>query len=176
MPLTLWRGDQLLGELNPRDAYVDPEQAPYEHDAFAAILIPTDDARDLGGMWQIAMPPEFGVGVQQRQVEVDVVAERAERMQSSARRRVGQEADHGFVALEPMSAEAIAGVPPDVQLTVRTTDGKVFLPRQIHVQQMCFGPPETAVIPRGVPFAAVIDGSVWYVHIDFDPGNDSVAG
>src|SRR5215207_1621314 len=109
MTLTLWRGDELLGELiaRPRSEYARP---PLHHKppSLSAFLVRAPDVVALDGVWQIAFPPEVGIGVQQRPVEPDIVAERAQRAATRVR-------NPGPVGLEPMSPEAVAGVSRDQQ-------------------------------------------------------------
>jgi hypothetical protein len=161
MTLTLWRGDELLGELRQRDRSV--HERPSSHakpPSLSAFLIPSRDAADLSGVWQIVWPPEVGIGVQQHAVEVDVVAERSQR----AATRVS---NPGPVALEPMSAEAVAGVPRAVQLTVRAVDGTVYLPQQLRLQEVRYEPALHDVALREAPREALVDGSVWCVFLHF---------
>jgi hypothetical protein len=161
MTLTLWRGSQLLGELRARarSAYEQPPSRP-RPPSLSAFLVPTPQAAALDGIWQIAWPPEAGIGVQQHAIEVDVVAEREQR----AATRV---TNPGPAALEPMSPEAVAGVPRDLQLTVRTADGATYLPRQIRLEEVRYGPALYEAALREVPREALVDGSVWCVFIAF---------
>jgi hypothetical protein len=66
-----------------------------------------------------------------------------------------------------MSAEALAGVPRDVQLTVRAVDGMVYLPQQIRLQEVRYEPALYDVALREAPREALVDGSVWCVLLDF---------
>lgn len=169
MPLTLWRGDQLLGALvaRPRSRYALPP-ARNKPPQLSAFLVPAPDAAALDGIWQIAMPPGFGIGVQQHAVEPDIVAERE-------RRAATRVSSTGPMPLQRMSPEAAAGVSPDVQLTVRTDDGAVYLPRQIRLQEVRYEPSLFDEALREVPRETLIDGSVWYVLIGFASDADAPA-
>jgi hypothetical protein len=161
MTLTLWRGNQLLGELRARarSAYERPPSHP-RPPSLSAFLVPAPEAAALDGIWQIAWPREAGIGVQQHAVEVDVVAEREQRVAT-------QVTNPGPVALEPMSAEAVAGVPWDLQLTVHAADGVAYLPRQIRLAEVRYEPALYEAALREVPRDALVNGSVWCVLIAF---------
>ena len=160
MTLTLWRGNHLLGELQERarSAYERPARPkPPTLDAF---LVPAPDVGALDGVWQIAWPPEAGLGVQQHAIEADVVAERQQRAATLV-------THSGPVTLEPMSPEAVAGVPRDVQLTIRGADGAVYLPRQISLEEVRYEPALYEAALREVPREAFVNGIVWCVFIAF---------
>ena len=161
MTLTLWRGDELLGELiaRVRPAHERP-QLRHKPPLLSAYLVPAPDSVALDGVWQIVLPPEVGVGVQQRAVEPDIVAERAQRAAT-------QVTTSGPVALEPMSPEAVAGVPQEVQLTVRAADGTVYLPRQIRLQESRYEPALYEAVLQEVPLRAFSNGSIWSAFIAF---------
>ena len=161
MTMTLWRGDQLLGALiaRARSAHELPPARP-KPPSLSAFLVPTPDAAALKGVWQIALPPESGIGVQQHAVEPDVVAERDQRAAT-------RPSNTGPMPLRRMSPEAAAGVSPDVQLTVQAEDGAVYLPRQIRLQEVRY---EGALFDdalREVPQEALINGSIWCAFIAF---------
>ena len=154
MTLTLWRGDQLLGELRTRAS--SPRTRRAKPPSLSAVLIPADGAPAPSGVWQLCMP--FGpVGaVQQHPLEPDVVAER--------HRRPHQESSG---ALQPMSPEEAAGVPREVQLTVRDAAGTVFLPRQILLEEVRYEPAHYEDALREVPAEALVNGSVWGFFASF---------
>src|SRR5689334_20392183 len=105
-PLTLWRGEQWLGRLLPRtQAEVDlrPDRPP----TLSAFLVLSADAPKIDGVWQI--DAFFGMGVQQEPVDPETFGVRD--------RRPSKYPSSG--ALEPATPEKIAGVPPEVQLTIR---------------------------------------------------------
>lgn len=160
MTLTLWRGEQLLGELRTRPP--SPHARPQPSDkppSLSAFLVPSANGADLRGVWQLHFPIP-GLGVQQHSVEPDIVAQRDQR---AAMHR----ANHGPVALEPMSPEQVKGVPPEMQLTVRDMDGRIFLPRQIRLEEVRYEPAHHEVALREAPAEALIDGSIWRVFIAF---------
>jgi hypothetical protein len=159
--LTLWRGEHLLGELLMRapSERVRPP-SPDKPPSLSAFLVPAPDAVALEGVWQIAFPPEVGIGVQQCGVEPDIVAERKQRWATRV-------TNPGPVALEPMSSGAVAGVPRDVQLTIRASDGAVYLPRQLRLEEVRYEPALYDNALREVPPEAFINGSVWCAFIAF---------
>lgn len=161
MTLTLWRGEVLLGELVMRAGSTRerPASRPTPP-SLSAFLVPAPNAMAMEAVWQIALPPEFGIGVQQHTIEVDIVSERAQR---DATRVTNPEP----VALEPMSAEAITGVHRDLQLTVRAADGAVYLPRSIHLEEVRYEPMHYDAVLQQVPPEALVHGSVWCVFIAF---------
>jgi len=69
--LTLWRGDQLVGELLLRSPAHQPRHREGKPPSLAAFLVRDPDAPRCEGVWQFA-PPVPGVGVQQRPVEPDI--------------------------------------------------------------------------------------------------------
>lgn len=161
MTLTLWRGDQLLGALIARARSApEPPPARTKPPSLSAFLVPAPDAAVLNGVWQIALPPEFGLGVQQHAVEPDIVAER----ERHAATRVS---NTGPAPLQRMAPEAAAGVSPDMQLTVRTEDGVVYLPRQIRLEEVRYEPALFDDALREVPHEALINGSIWCAFIAF---------
>jgi hypothetical protein len=66
-----------------------------------------------------------------------------------------------------MSPEAVAGVPWDVQLTIRAADGAAYLPRQIRLEEVRYEPALYETVLHEVPPEALIDGSVWCAFIAF---------
>lgn len=155
MALTLWRGEQLLGELRRRAAMSQqrgprPERAPM----LPAVLLPSADRPVLSGVWQIQLVNAGSVA--QVPIEPDIVAERSLRTPAPS-----------SGALEPMSSDHI--VPVEMQLTVRDERGHVFLPRHIHVQEIRFRPDELDLVRHGAPPEALAGGSIFHVLIVFDP-------
>ncbi|QJR37500.1 hypothetical protein [Gemmatimonas groenlandica] len=99
---------------------------------------------------------------------MDIVAERGKRFATRV-------TNPGPVALEPMSAEAVAGVPWERQLTVRAADGAVYLPSQILLQEVRYEPALYVAAFREAPSEALVDGSVWCVFIAFASDTESPA-
>jgi len=168
MTLTLWRGDQLLGELFPRS----PERQISSHrlgkpPSLAAFLIRGADAPQCEGIWQFA-PPIPGMGVQQRPVEPDIVAQRYQR---SAR----PQQTSGPVALHSMSPEDTKGVPVEQQLTVHDASGRVYRPLQVSLLESRFEPEHYADALREAPPNALVDGVVWTVLVVFASEIDAPA-
>lgn len=169
MTLTLWRGEVLLGELvmRARSTRERPASRP-KPPSLSAFLLPAPSAMAMEGVWQIALPPEAGIGVQQHTIDLDIVSERAQRTATRV-------TNPGPVALEPMSAEAITGVHRDLQLTVRAADGAVYLPRQIRLQEVRYEPMHHDAVLQQVPPEALIQGSVWCVFIAFASDTEAPA-
>ena len=170
MALTLWRGDQLLGELRPRPSThtsTSRGRSSHKPPTLSAILVRNSDAARLEGVWQIhsGIP---GIGVQQYPVEVDIVAERYTRGARSP-------SNPGPVALRPMSPEEARGVATEVQLTVHNAAGRVYLPLQLRLQESRFEPEHYATALEEAPAEALVDGVVWTVFIVFASDIDAPA-
>jgi hypothetical protein len=161
-PLTLWRGEQLLGRLLPRtQAEVDsrPDRPP----TLSAFLVLSADAPKLEGVWQVH--PFFGMGVQQDPIEAEIVGVRD--------RRPSKYPSSG--ALEPATPEQIAGVSREVQLTIRNEAGQIWMPRQISLREFRYNPEDLERARRDVPAEALINGSIWLVFAGFDSPTDAPA-
>ncbi len=167
MALTLWRGSDLLGALITRADSADDRLAKRSRPpSFSAFLIPAHDKPELQGVTQMAFSPKFGVGVQQHATEPHFIS-------ASTHHAAKTVTNPGPVTLEPMSPDAIKGVPPDLQLTVRTEDGAVYLPGQLLLQEIRYDPTLFEIALREVPGAALIDGSVWLAFLGFDSETES---
>jgi hypothetical protein len=168
MTLTLWRGDTLIGELLPRSPeHQVSRRRPGTPPSLAAFLIRSQDAPPCESTWQIA-PPLPGVGVQQRPIEPDVVADRHQRGARS-------HPSSGPVALHPMSPEEAQGVPVERQLTVHDASGQIYLPLQIYLLESRFEPEHYADALHDVPLNALVDGVVWTVLAVFGSTIDAPA-
>ncbi len=168
MTLTLWRGDELLGELRARPAV--PRAAPRPANkppSLSAFLIPKVKPCELVGVWQIHVPMA-GMGVQQHPVAPDIVAQRGETTAHYSPHR-------SSAAQEPMTAEQAQGVPEERQFTVRDNAGKVYRPLQLRLMESRFEPSHFDDVLREVPGEALIDGSVWNVFVDFASVTDAPA-
>ena len=160
MALTLWRGDELLGELVPRALPRAPSaDRANKPPSLAAFLIRAADAPPCEGMWQIAARMA-GIGVQQHPVEPDIVGQRYQRATRTP-------ANSGPVALRPISPDAAEGVPVEKQLTVHDDQGTVYLPLQLMLQESRLEPEHYAGVLREAPASALVDGVVWTVFIVF---------
>jgi len=164
MTLTLWRGDQLLGELLPRSAAHQQQRAD-KPPSLAAFLVRSADAPPCESVWQFA-PPIPGVGVQQRPVEPDIVAQRYQRA-------AGRQASSG--ALHPMSPDEAKGVPAEKQLTVHDASSRVYRPLQISLLESRYEPEHYADALREAPPNVLVDGVVWTVLVVFASEVDSPA-
>lgn len=166
MSLTLWRGDQLLGDLYPQAP--DRNAAPQRDDkppSMSAFLIPATNATPVG-IWQIHwLFPEFST-VHQQAVEPDIVAERHQQ-------RVTRPANAKSVDLQPMAPEEIRGVPRELQLTVRDERGTRYLPSMIRVQESRFEAAHLPGVLQQIPPEALTNGSVWSVLISFSSHADA---
>lgn len=158
MPLTLWRGDQLLGELRTRAP--DPHEPPRRPDrpqTLSAILVAAPNAQPMG-VWQVHLPVPGSSSIHQYPVEPDIVAERS-------RHGPGREMNTGHVVLQPMSPEEAKGVPRDIQLTVQDAGGRMHLPLQIRLQELQYEPEHYEIALREVPAEALMDGSIWWAIV-----------
>lgn len=168
MALTLWRGDELLGELLPRS----PERQvssrrPGKPPSLAAFLIRDVDGPRCEGIWQFA-PPLPGIGVQQRPREPDIVAQRYQRA-------TRPQTSSGPVALHPMSPDEAKGIPIEQQLTVHDAEGRVYRPLQISLLESRFEPEHYADALREAPPNALVNGVVWTVLVVFASEIDAPA-
>jgi len=166
MTLTLWRGNQLVGELLPRSAAHQKQRAG-RAPSLAAFLVRAADAPPCEGFWQVA-PPIPGIGVQQRPVEPDIVAQRYQR---SARTQPSS----GPLALHPMSPDDAMGVPVEMQLTVPDESGRVYLPLQVSLVESRYEPEHSAGALREAPPSALVDAVVWTVLVVFASAVDAPA-
>lgn len=168
MTLTLWRGDQLLGELLPRSSERQTSNPRAgKPPSLAAFLIRAADAPPCEGTWQFA-PPIPGIGVQQRPVEPDIVAQRHQRS-------TPPQPSSGPVALRPMSPDEAKGVPAERQLTVHDASGRVYRPLQVSLLESRFEPEHYADALREGPPHALVDGVVWTVLVVFASEIDAPA-
>ena len=71
-------------------------------------------------------------------------------------------------ALEPATPEQIAGVPREVQLTIRNAEGQVWMPRQIWLREIRYRPEDIQMATREAPAEALVDGSIWLLFAGFD--------
>ena len=168
MTLTLWRGDHLLGELRKRaPSSYDPPRRRDKPPSLSAVLVAAPGA-PLIGVWQVNPPIPGFSAVQQFPVEPDIVAERARR---DATRKVNP----GPVALQPMSPEEARGIPREAQLTVHDAESRVYLPLQIHLEEVRYEPAQYEIALREIPAEALINGSVWCAFIVFASDLDAPA-
>ena len=167
MTLTLWRGNQLVGELLPRSPAYQPHQRAGKPPSVAAFLVRSADAAPCEGVWQFA-PPIPGVGVQQRPVEPDIVAQRYQRATRS-------QPNSGPVALHPMSPDEAKGVPVEDQLTVHDPSGRIYRPLQVVLRESRYAPEHYTDALREAPPNAFVDGVVWMVLVVFKSELDAPA-
>jgi hypothetical protein len=167
MTLTLWRGDQLLGELVPR-LFTPQIWTPRagRPPSLAAFLVRAADAPSCESLWQVA-PPIPGVGVQQYPVGPDIVAQRYQRS--------GPPPRSGPVALREVSPDAARGVPVERQLTVHDASGRVYLPLQISLVESRFESEHYTDALREAPLNALVDGVVWTALVVFASEIDAPA-
>jgi len=165
--LTLWRGNQLVGELLLRSPAHQPRQREGKPPSLAAFLVRAPDAPPCEGVWQFA-PPIVGVGVQQRPIAPDIVAQRYQRATRS-------QPSSGPVALHPMSPEEAKGIPTEKQLTVHDESGRVYRPLQLSLLESRYEPEHYADALREAPPNALVDGVVWTVLVVFTSTLDAPA-
>jgi len=166
MTLTLWRGDELLGDLFPRaSAPQTSNHRTGKPPSFTGFLVRAANAPACEGVWQVA--PELpGIGVQQHRVEPDIGAPRHQR---APRPRPSS----GPVVLRPMSADEAKGVPLERQLRVRDSSGRVYLPRQLSLVESHFEPEHHAKVLEEAPPSAFVGGVLWTVFIVFASEDDA---
>jgi hypothetical protein len=159
MPLTLWRGEELLGKLLERFPSRNARSSLNERgQTLIAVMIPTREMPELGdGVWQVNWPAGE-LGVQQIRIDTDVMAD-----------VVRDALQSGSGALEPLSPERVSTVPRKHQLTVRDELGHVFLPWRIRVERVRYGNERGAISRNAVPPEALVNGSIWEVLIAFAP-------
>jgi hypothetical protein len=151
VPLTLWRGEQLLGEIHLR--------TPLAAGTLDGVLLPAAGPPRLASLWQVRVPPPFGEVVMEHPLEPDVVAERGRR---------DQRATPGPVALTPVGPDEAAGLPPERQLQVRD-DAGAALP--VTLVMLLEHRPDRAAPSRelaALPPRALVGGSVWLVTARVD--------
>jgi hypothetical protein len=133
----------------------------------STVLVAAPGAR-LIGVWQVNPPIPGFAAVQQFPVEPDIVAERA-------RRDATHQGNPGPVALQLVSPEEAQAVPREVQLTVQDAEGRVYLPLQVHLEEVRYEPAQYEIALREIPEEALINGSVWCVFVVFDSALDAPA-
>jgi hypothetical protein len=160
MTLTLWRGDQLLGELRKRALSPhDQPRRPGKPPSLSTVVIAAPGAQ-LIGVWQVNPPFPGFAAVQQFPVEPDIVADRG-------RREATRVVNPGPIALQAMSPEEAQGVPREVQLTVHDAEGRVYLPLQVRLEEVRYEPAQYEIALGEIPAEALINGSVWCAFIVF---------
>ena len=158
--LTLWRGERLLGRLLMRTQ----DGVETRHDrppTLSAFLVLSADAPRPEGVWQVL--PHFGMGVQQDPIDAETFG--------VPDRRPSKYPSSG--ALEPATPEMIAGVPRDVQLTIRNEAGQIWMPRQISLREIRYRSEDLERARREIPVEAFINGSIWLVFAGFDSASEA---
>jgi len=166
MSLTLWRGEQLLGELVRRPArHVDAERRAGESPSFSGFLIRATNAAPLEGVWQVK-PRLPGFGLLQHALKPDIVAERYRNTGSS-------NSDAPVERAWPVTADAPPAVLVEHQLTIRDASGRVYLPQSIAIRESRFEPKQFAGVLREAPAEALVNGVLWTIHAVFMSEIDS---
>ena len=160
MPLTLWHGSTLLGELHERPP------SPYRvwalhgpHPTLSAVLLPRPGA-PLEGVWQFRHSLSRRAPVFQHAVPPDIVSERY-------RPRARDSGAAAAVAPSPMPAERRQGVPREQQFRVVSAAGAEIPIRAVRIEESRYEEKDFAVPLREVPPAALVNGSVWTVFVVF---------
>lgn len=135
-----------------------------EPPSLSAVLVASPGAH-LSGVWQVRTLIPGVAAIHQYPVEPDIVAERPHRAASRPRKPA-------HVNLHPMTLEEAPGVPREVQLTVRDAEGRVYVPRQVTLQEVRYEPSQYEIPLREVSAEALIRGSVWCVFAVFDSAVD----
>ena len=147
MPLTLWRGDELLGTIHLR-ASSTPTR-------IEGALLPRDSQVRLTSVWQshLFIPGHIDA-VMQTPLEADIVEERFKRPLDKG------ESSRALRRLEP---DESLGVPPSEQLHVRGRGENepplVSITLQEHRPLPSHPDPELATFPP----SALVAGSVWLI-------------
>ena len=67
----------------------------------------------------------------------------------------------------------IAGVPREVQLTIRNETGQVWMPRQIWLQEVRYKPEDIETARRDEPAEALTNGGICFVFVALKSASDS---
>jgi hypothetical protein len=153
-PLSLWRGDRLIGAIHLRLTPADED--------LQGVVIPLSDTSLLESVWQYAVDIFPGKPVYQQPFPRDVVADRGRRTPD-----VGS--GHSTSALEEVTT-VDPGVSRDKQFFV-FDQHRGFVPTKSlsiieHVPMPDAPDPEIATFPPG----AVVRGSVWLIWANFAAG------
>ena len=74
-----------------------------------------------------------------------------------------------------MSPDEAKGVPAELQLTVRDSGDRVYLPLQIALRESRFQPEHYANVLKEAPPEALVDGVVWTILVVFASETDAPA-
>jgi hypothetical protein len=169
MPLTLWRGSQLLGELRMHSPVASlPDRRPRQFHTRSAFLIPAEGVA-LEGVQQMRVPILDETRVFQDPIEPSV---------SSKEDALDLRRDNRPVAaLEAMTPEEALGIPYAAQLRLVGDAGEEVETRALWLHESRYDPEVFSRIQHGVPgesmdpipTEAYVRGSVWTVTFVFDP-------
>lgn len=156
MTWTLWRGDSLLGVVHERSVPASLHRSGHGQREVNGVLVPDPAQLPLPSVVQHVMRWPSGRTVMERFREPHVTGDRLLDASPSG-------AKVGVWVVPPGPASAPAGVPPDRQLQVRDTNGRVVPTRSVrileHRPDPAHLPSELATFAHG----AFVDGSVWLV-------------
>lgn len=169
MPITLWRGAQLLGELRmDSPATSSAGERPRQFHRQSAFLIPAEGAA-LEGIQQGRISFLNKTWVFQDPIEPSI----SSREDTPALPRKNRP----FTELEPMPPDKAGGVPLAAQLRLVGDDGEELDTRAIWLHESRYDPDIFSLIQNGIPGVpmepipaeAYVAGSVWTVMFAFDP-------
>jgi hypothetical protein len=152
MPLTLWRGDELLGTIHLRASSTPTK--------IEGVLLPADSQVRLASVWQSHrfIPGHIDV-VMQTPLEPDIVEERFKRPLAKKT---------GPVALRALEPGESLGVPSSEQMQLRGRNDEepriVNITLQEHRPSPARPDPELATLPP----SALVSGSVWLIWASAD--------
>ena len=169
MPLTLWRGSQLLGELRMHSPAISlPDRRPRQFHARSAFLIPAEGVA-LEGVQQMRISVLNETRVFQDPIEPSVSSKEGA---PDLRRD-----NRPIAALEPMTPEEALGVPYAAQLRLVGDEDEELETRALWLHESRYDPDVFSLFQHGIPgesmeripTEAYVRGSVWTVTFAFDP-------
>ncbi len=175
-PVTLWRGNRLLGTLIPRRDSANLAGEGRRRDQFSALLLPPDGAADaLVGIMQTRSEIAPNQPVMQSSLLPIAAATNV-----SARGRSASAAHRGSArseaqSLRPMTAEELRGVPPEQQLSVRDASGAVIDVDMVSLYEFLPTPGTEASLLEGYPSGVLHNGSFWLVGVTYASPRDARA-
>lgn len=169
MPLTLWRGSEILGELRMHSGTASTrDRRARQFHTRTAFLIPSAGV-ELEGVQQVHIPVLDETRVFQNPIEPSVSSQDDALNLSRESRR--------FAALEPMSPEEALGVPYAAQLRLVGDGGEELETHALWLHESRYDPQIFSLIQNGIPgesmepipTEAYVGGSVWTLAFAFDP-------
>src|SRR5688572_11554651 len=163
MPLTLWRGSQLLGELRMHSPAASlPDRHPRQFHTRSAFLIPAEGVR-LEGIQQVCIPV-----LGETRVFQDPIGPSVSSKEDAPDLRRG---NRPVTALEPMTPEEALGAPTAARLRIVGDEGEELETPALWLHESRYDPDVFALIQHGIPGESMepipaevyVRGSVWAV-------------